>query len=80
MHLTRHCLIAPKPRVRLFCCGGVESPIFRTVVLDAPKYPNYAITGTPLEEMYGANVPKLRALKILVDPTNVMGLAGGWKF
>ncbi|KAJ8496450.1 hypothetical protein ONZ45_g12438 [Pleurotus djamor] len=50
------------------------------LVLNAPKYPNYAITGTPLEEMYGANVPKLRALKILVDPTNVMGLAGVWKF
>ena len=43
-------------------------------------YPNYAIFDTPLSTIYGSNLPSLRALKSLVDPTNVMGLAGGWKF
>ncbi|KAI9069033.1 FAD-binding domain-containing protein [Trametes sanguinea] len=47
---------------------------------DAALYGNYAILGTPLERIYGQNVPKLRALKAKYDPDNVMGLAGGWKF
>jgi FAD/FMN-containing dehydrogenase len=46
----------------------------------APLYPNYAIYDTPLEEIYGDNLPRLRALKKLHDPDNVMGLAGGFKF
>ena len=49
-------------------------------VANVPYYPNYAISGTPLAKMYGANIPALMALKKRVDPTNVMGLAGGWKF
>ncbi|KAJ8496445.1 hypothetical protein ONZ45_g12439 [Pleurotus djamor] len=52
----------------------------QSLLPNAPKYPNYAITGTPLSEMYGANVPTLQTLKASIDPTNVMGLAGGWKF
>jgi hypothetical protein len=47
---------------------------------NAPNYPNYAAIGTPLQEMYGANIPALRRLKARIDPDNVMGLAGGWKF
>lgn len=47
---------------------------------NVPWYPNYASAGTPLQKMYGANVPALHALKNRVDPENVMGLAGGWKF
>ncbi|KAG6815177.1 hypothetical protein H0H87_004397 [Tephrocybe sp. NHM501043] len=43
-------------------------------------YPNYAIYDTPLEKMYGNNVASLRELKASVDPTNVMGFAGGFKF
>lgn len=43
-------------------------------------YPNYAIYDTALSAMYGQNVARLSALKTLVDPTNVMGLAGGFKF
>jgi FAD/FMN-containing dehydrogenase len=46
----------------------------------APLYPNYAIYDTPLEAMYGDNLPRLQALKKLHDPDNVMGLAGGFKF
>ncbi|KJA17158.1 hypothetical protein HYPSUDRAFT_70899 [Hypholoma sublateritium FD-334 SS-4] len=49
-------------------------------LVDAPIYPNYAISGTPLADMYGGNVPALQALKRRIDPQNVMGLAGGWKF
>jgi hypothetical protein len=44
------------------------------------SYPNYAISDTPLEEMYGTNIQKLREIKVRVDPDNVMGLAGGFKF
>jgi hypothetical protein len=45
----------------------------------AALYPNYALFDTPLEDMYGANLPRLRAIKQAVDPKNVMGLAGGFK-
>lgn len=45
-----------------------------------PLYGNYALSDTPLEAMYGANVEKLTSMKKEVDPDNVMGLAGGFKF
>ncbi|KAH8983958.1 FAD-binding domain-containing protein [Lactarius hatsudake] len=45
----------------------------------AAVYPNYALFDTPLEEIYGANLPRLYGIKKAVDPTNVMGLAGGFK-
>ncbi|KAF9038019.1 FAD-binding domain-containing protein [Panaeolus papilionaceus] len=51
----------------------------QAIASDAPMYPNYAIYDTPLEKLYGGNLPRLRALKGLVDPQNVMGLAGGFK-
>jgi hypothetical protein len=37
------------------------------------------LTRTPLEDLYGDNLPGLRAIKHAVDPENVMGLAGGFK-
>ena len=46
----------------------------------AAVYPNYALFDTPLEDMYGKNVPRLRALRCAIDPEDVMGLAGGFKF
>ena len=49
-------------------------------VSHAAKYPNYALFGTPLEDMYGENVERLRKIRAVVDPEDVMGLAGGWKF
>ena len=46
----------------------------------AAIYVNYAPPDTPLEEIYGANVPRLRKIKSEIDPDDVMGLAGGFKF
>jgi hypothetical protein len=46
----------------------------------AVVYPNYALFDTPLQDMYGQNVPTLQALRQAIDPEDVMGLAGGFKF
>jgi hypothetical protein len=45
----------------------------------AAVYPNYALFDTHLEDIYGGNLPRLRAIKKEIDPENVMGLAGGFK-
>jgi hypothetical protein len=49
-------------------------------VSHAAKYVNYALFGTPLEDIYGGNVDRLRCIRAAIDPEDVMGLAGGWKF
>jgi hypothetical protein len=49
-------------------------------VSHAAKYPNYALFGTPLKDMYGGNVERLRKIRAAIDPDDVMGLTGGWKF
>jgi hypothetical protein len=49
-------------------------------VANAPVYVNYALFDTPLENMYGTNLAKLRRIRIDIDPANVMDLAGGFKF
>ncbi len=49
-------------------------------VARAAKYVNYASYGTPLEEMYGGNVERLRKIRASIDPDDVMGLTGGWRF
>ncbi|KAI9437993.1 FAD-binding domain-containing protein [Lactarius indigo] len=48
-------------------------------VSHAAVYPNYALFDTPLEDIYGANLPRLHAIKKAIDPKDVMGLAGGFK-
>ena len=52
------------------------------VLVDNPKalYGNYMDVHTPLVDIYGDNLPKLRALRAAIDPQNVMGLTGGFKF
>ncbi|KAG2064933.1 FAD-binding domain-containing protein [Suillus decipiens] len=49
-------------------------------IANVAVYPNCAPPNIGLERMYGDNVPRLQAIKNTVDPNNVMGLAGGWKF
>jgi hypothetical protein len=49
-------------------------------VSHAAKYVNYALYGTPLEDMYGGNVERLRRIRAAIDPNDVMSLTGGWKF
>ena len=49
-------------------------------IRDAPLYPNDAIFDTPLRDMYGANLATLHSLRQRVDPHNVMGLTGGFRF
>lgn len=42
-------------------------------------YPNYAITNTTAEELYGTqNAARLRSIRNQVDPDRVMELAGGF--
>ncbi|KAF4610651.1 hypothetical protein D9613_006780 [Agrocybe pediades] len=49
-------------------------------ITNGPLYPNYAFPETPLSEIYGENVAELRRIKQIVDPKDIMGLAGGSKF
>lgn len=42
-------------------------------------YPNYANIGTPLSELYGENLSKLRKIREAWDPDEVMYLTGGFK-
>ena len=67
--------------VRLSSASMVEAAIQDGQDLkNAATYANYAISGTPLEKMYGENVERLRRIRKKYDPEDVMGLAGGWKF
>ena len=47
---------------------------------DAAVYVNYALFDTPLKDMYGGNLARLRSIKAKIDPDKVMDLAGGFKF
>jgi hypothetical protein len=49
-------------------------------VSDAAVYVNYALYSTPLEDIYGGNLARLRKIKAEIDPKRVMDLAGGFKF
>ena len=43
-------------------------------------YGNYVDVETPQVDIYGENLPILQALQAKIDPSNIMGLAGGVKF
>ncbi|KAF9518739.1 hypothetical protein BS47DRAFT_1358611 [Hydnum rufescens UP504] len=47
---------------------------------DTVLYPNYALGDTPLESLYGANVPILKSLRFKYDPTGIFLNTGGFKF
>ncbi|KAF9244082.1 FAD-binding domain-containing protein [Melanogaster broomeanus] len=57
--------------------GATSMP---TLIPPPELYGNYAMVGTPVEDIYGDHLPRLRKLREEVDPKNVMRLAGGWKF
>ena len=42
-------------------------------------YPNYALADTPLELLYGDNLPRLKEIAAMYDPEKVMSLTGGFK-
>lgn len=43
------------------------------------QYPNYAITNTTSQQLYGSqNAARLASIRTKVDPGNVMELAGGF--
>jgi len=48
-------------------------------VTGGSSYNHYVMINKPLGSIYRANVPRLKAIEGAVDPTNVMGLAGGLK-
>lgn len=52
------------------------------VLVDSPTalYGNYVDANTPLADIYGDNLPKLKALRAAIDPQNVMSLTGGFRF
>jgi hypothetical protein len=69
----------------VFALRNISAAIHAAALADGQvsqvaKYPNYALFGTPLEDMYAGNVEKLRKIRAAVDSENVMGLTGGWKF
>ena len=49
-------------------------------VSQAAVYVNQALFDTPLEDIYGEGLPRLRRIRAEIDPEDVMGLAGGFKF
>lgn len=49
-------------------------------VANALIYPNCAPPGTALEDIYGDALSNLHSIRSAVDPGNVMGLTGGWRF
>ncbi|KAF8486373.1 FAD dependent oxidoreductase [Russula ochroleuca] len=69
-----------------YALRNISDTIHATALADgqnvshAAVYVNYALFGTPLENIYGGNVERLRKIRAGIDPEDVMGLAGGWKF
>ncbi|KAJ7752388.1 hypothetical protein B0H16DRAFT_1546857, partial [Mycena metata] len=64
LHIRRPYACRPPTK----CCAP------HAAIVDAPLYTNLCA------RIYGPNLPRLRRIKKEVDPGNVMGLAGGFKF
>jgi len=55
---------------------AIDEGIYKS---DFTQYPNYSITNTTAEDLYGAaNTQRLREIREQVDPDRVMDLAGGF--
>jgi hypothetical protein len=62
--------------MRLSAASLIEAGIqYRQDLKNAATYVNYALFGTPLEVVYGEHLERLREIKKMYDPENVMGLA-----
>jgi len=48
-------------------------------VAHAATSPDSTLFDTPVEDIYGANLPKLLRIEAKINPRNVMGLARGFK-
>ncbi|KAK7455756.1 hypothetical protein VKT23_010788 [Stygiomarasmius scandens] len=46
---------------------------------DAYFPPNYSQSSTPVEQIYGPNLDRLRSIKASVDPLDIISLTGGFK-
>lgn len=56
---------------------AIEDGIYRDTYT---RYPNYAISGTTAEELYGPqNAARLRAIRDQIDPDRIMDLVGGFQ-
>ena len=66
-----------KNLTRIIQAKAVELGISR---FDDVLYPNYALVDTPLELLYGENVPHLKEIAAKFDPERVMSLTGGFRF
>lgn len=66
-----------KDFTRLIQAKAVEEGVSRW---DDILYPNYALVNTPLDLVYGENVPRLREIAANHDPERVMTLTGGFRF
>lgn len=77
--IARHELFEKELRnlTRTIQARAVELGISRW---DDILYPNYALVDTPLELVYGNNVPRLREIANKYDPERVMTLTGNFKF
>jgi hypothetical protein len=42
-------------------------------------YGNYASPWTPVKDLFGVSLPRLKKIKAVWDPEDVMGQTGGWK-
>ncbi|EKM52439.1 uncharacterized protein PHACADRAFT_211693 [Phanerochaete carnosa HHB-10118-sp] len=59
--------------------GGVAAAQGQNTA-EVPVYGNYATTQSfSAERIFGANLAQLQSIKQKYDPSNVMGLTGGWK-
>jgi hypothetical protein len=47
---------------------------------DALLYPNYANLDTPMERLYGKNLPRLKSIAKKWDPNGMRKLTGGFLF
>ena len=71
-----------------FINGQIQQAQFITQLADSEGqgasnlslYPNYALSSVSVESLYGAaNLQRLESIKSVIDPQNIMGLAGGFK-